>query len=190
MRKTLLALACVLLPAIACAGPDLVPGDSFTYRDEGKTYTDTYEGPGPEGGHVFRRDDGGRLFFNASLALTGMPGSRIAPHNGQLVIEPGGGLAVGQSWSVAYRIIRDDGSIRERVRSCEVVARESRLVVRAGTFDAFRIDCVIESPGGRRFYGESWYDARSWRALKHRTGDRADKLEKRLELIGIDLKPR
>lgn len=189
MKKILCATLVALLPAATLAGPDLVEGDRFTYQGRGGSHTDIYEGRGPDGGHMFRRDDGARLYFNGSLSLTGMPGSRIAPHNAQLVVDAGG-FALGQSWSVDYRIIRDDGSIAERRRSCEVVAHEPALVVRAGTFDAYRVDCVIEAAGGRLQYGESWYDARSWRTLVHHVGDSADRLEKILELIEIGRAPR
>jgi len=186
----LAALPALLAASLVHAGPDLRPGDSFTYQSRSETYTHTYEGAGPKGGHVFRLDNGDRLTFDASLSLTGIPGSRMEPHNGQLALDPEHGFEVGQSWQVSYQILRDDGSGARRARSCEVTAHEPALVVRAGTFDAYRVDCVVERPGGRLQYGESWYDARSWRTLVHHVGDSANDLEKILELVEIQRAPR
>lgn len=191
IRKIVIASTLALLvPAMAEAGPDLVPGDSFTYQGRSKTYTQTYEGPGPDGGHVFRADNDDRLVFNASLSLTSLPGSRISPSNGQLVLDPETGFEVGASWEVAYDVARDDGTRLTKTRHCTIAAHEPELIVRAGRFDAYRVDCTVEGGTGGPRYGESWYDARTWRALKHSIGDSADDLKQVVELIEIDLKPR
>jgi len=191
IRQILIASALVLLaPALALAGPDLQSGDRFTYQSKSKTYSQTYEGPGHDGGYVFRTDNGDRLAFDASLSLTGMPGSRITPNNGQLQLDPERGFEVGKSWAVTYEVTRDSGTLLEKTRSCSVTAHEPALIVRAGMFDAYRVDCTIVGGTGGAVYGESWYDARTWRALKHSVGDPAGNLKIVLELIEIDLQPR
>jgi hypothetical protein len=191
MRKLLLALAALLLlPALAsAAGPDLKPGDVFVYKAGSRAYTQSYIGPGPDGGFLFRDNTGGQVAFDASMSLTAMPGSRIEPDNGQLAVDPKHGFKVGKSWTVSYQTIHDDGSTLSKTRSCTISAHEPKLIVHAGTFNAYRVDCTIEGGNGAPVYGESWYDARSWRALKHSVGQKGGTLQKVLELIAFERQP-
>jgi len=181
--------ALLLLPGLAEAGPDLEPGDVFVYKAGARAYTQSYVGPGPDGSHVFRDNNGREITFNASMSLTGIAGSRIEPDNGQLVLDPERGFRVGQTWSVTYQTLRTDGSAVSKTRSCTVSDHEPKLIVPAGTFDAYRVDCTIEGAGSAPVYGESWYDARTWRSLKHSVGQRGGQLEKVLELIAFERQP-
>jgi hypothetical protein len=181
--------ALLLMPGLAAAGPDLKPGDVFVYKAGARAYTQSYVGPGPGGGHVFRDNSGREITFNGSMSLTGIAGSRIEPDNGQLVLDPGRGFAVGKSWTVTYQTLRTDGSATEKTRSCTVSAHEPKLIVRAGTFDAYRVDCTIAGGGGAPVYGESWYDSRTWRSLKHSVGPQGGQLDQVLELIAFERQP-
>lgn len=186
----LLFLSGIAAPgSAAAAGPDLKPGDVFVYKAGTRAYTQSYAGPGADGGHVFRDNHGNEVTFNASMSLTAMAGSRIEPDNGQLALDPDRGFAVGQSWTVSYRTQRTDGSSLSKTRSCTVSAHEPELIVTAGTFDAYRVDCTIEGGSGAPVYGESWYDARTWRSLKHSVGPKGGQLEKVLELIAFERQP-
>ena len=106
------------------------------------------------------------------------------------MLDPQAGFALGQSWEISYQIIRDSGRTSDKKRSCSVAAHEPALVVRAGIFDAYRVDCLIETLGDAARYGQSWYDARTWRALEHNVGADETDLQKVLELVEITLQPR
>lgn len=188
-RALLTLVVLLLFPGLAAAGPDLQPGDVFVYKAGSRGYAQSYVGPGPDGGYIFHDSEGNEVVFNASMSLTAMPGSRIEPDNGQLVLDTKRGFEVGQSWTVSYETLRTDGSALSKTRSCTISAHEPKLIVRAGTFDAYRVDCTIEGGSGAPVYGESWYDARTWRSLKHSVGQKGGQLEKVLELIAFERQP-
>lgn len=188
-RLALAALLLALPAATALAGPDLVPGDTFVYDSRGRSITQIYAGETEDGNHRFRLGHGGEAVLSPSLSLIERPGTRVEPHNGQLVLDPSKGFAVDREWTLPYTVIRKNGLRADKRRICSVVAHDPAKEVRAGTFDAFRVLCTIEGEGGTR-YADDWYDSRTWRTLVHRAGDSPGDLEKTLELVEMELRPR
>lgn len=189
-RLALAALLLVLPAAAAMAGPDLVPGDTFVYDSRGRTVTQTYAGATADGNHRFRLGNGGEAILSPSLSLVERPGTRVEPHNGQLVLDPAEGFAVGKEWALPYTVIRKNGSRSEKRRICSVAAHDPARTMRAGTFDAWRVVCTIETEGGGTRFSDGWYDARTWRSLELRVGDNPDDLRTTLELVEVSLAPR
>ena len=189
-RLALAALLLALPAAQALAGPDLVPGDTFVYDSRGRTVTQTYAGTTPDGNHRFRLGHGGEAILSPSLSLVARPGTRVEPHNGQLVLSEADGFSVGLSWSAPYTVISQNGARTDKRRICSVVAHDPEKEVRAGTFDAYRVLCTIETDGGGTRFSDNWYDSRTWRTIEHSVGDEADDLRKTLELVEISLAPR
>jgi len=175
-------------PAITqSAGPDLVAGDAFTYERKGNSFTQVYEGTDQTGNHVFRIS-GGKLVYSPGMALVERPGTKVSPHNAQIMLNSDGGLRVGDRWETSYTV-KNSGGTSEKTRDCKVVAHKAKKV-KAGSFDAYRVDCDIKTVGKGTRYSQAWFHSRTWRMLTVRVGKSKNSLRKRLELTSIKLKDR
>ena len=187
--RFLVTIALLAPMSATAAGPSLKEGDSFTYRSKGKSFTQVYEGTEGQGSHVFRVN-GDKIVMNHSMSFVELPGTKAIPHNGQLDLDLSRGFVEGDSWAVSYTVAKSGGSRSSKERRCSVVAHDPSRTVPAGTFDAYRVDCEIETKGKGTRYSESWYDAHTWRTLEHRVGNSKDSLKLSLELIDMKLRER
>ena len=190
ITRCLLGVAVLSLSSwSAFAAPDLVAGDSFVYERKGERFIQVYEGTDQSRNHVFRAGFD-KIIYVPSMALVEYPGTKVSPHNAQIILNSDGGLRVGDKWEVSYTVTKSGGRTSEKTRNCSVVAHEERKEMRAGAFDSYRVDCEIKTVGKGTRYSEAWFDSRTWRMLTVRVGNSKDSLRQSLELISIKLKDR
>jgi len=188
-KRFLLIAVALLFSWSAVAAPKFAKGDSFTYRVRGKNFTHVYQGLDQNGNHVF--DYGrGPIVFTPFMSMIEKPGTKVIPHNGQLLLDPDVGFRVGIKWEMAYRVIKSDGRKSDKVRVCAVVAYDAARQVVAGTFDAYRVDCDIKQRSGGTRYSAAWYDSQTWRVLEFRVGNSKGNLRKVMELVDLSLSDR